>query len=159
MTTKKKMFVTLLSIVTLTISFLGYYVYQLNSFFESMGECGMEAGPIYGEPVNISLTDLEIDTFISIPNGQLAIANTNVENNLRDTIPPIFIRLNNKKEIVWAISLKSNCGVPLYAMDYISLTNSEYGKSISFFNKTYGEPGTIYLKENYEFEYVCLSPM
>jgi hypothetical protein len=41
----------------------------------------------------------------------------------------------------------------------MELINDKYGIRLEFFNKSYGEPGRIYLTEDYEVEYMCLSPM
>lgn len=95
MTTKKKIVITGLLI---GITFISYLLFLFNSFLCKNGECGMSAGPIYGQKINVSLDSLNIDTFIPIPDGQFAISNTNVDINSYDTIPPVLIKLDSRKK-------------------------------------------------------------
>lgn len=159
MTTKKKLLITGSIIITI---FIGYKLYQFISLINSFDECGMSAGPIYGLKITAKLDSLNIKTYISIPDGQLAISNTTVDSNSVDTFPPILLKLDKKKNVIWAVSLNSkadNYDIPLYSMENIQLVNDKNGKRIEFFNESYMEPGIIYLKENYDFDYLCLSPM
>ena len=160
MTPKKKIF---LAGLVVGVAILGYSLYQFSSLVVSMGgDCGMSDGPIHGQKITVKLDSLDIETYISIPDGRFAISNTNVDSNSVDSFPPVLLRLDSSENIIWAISLDSkadNCEIPLYSMDNIQLVNDANGKRITFFNVSYMEPGIIYLKENYDFDYLCLSPM
>jgi hypothetical protein len=130
-----------------------------NQYFDALnnGGCGMDVGPVYGQKINTKLNKIKIDEFITFSNGQFGISNTIVEKTLIDTIPPILVKLNKKGDLIWAIKLNSEeCGIPLYKMGNIKLVEDKHGKSISFFNLSYSEPGTIYLTDEFEFNYLCL---
>ena len=162
MTTRKKILVCGLFSFILFIAFLSYRIYEFSSVLSKFGECGGSTGPIYEQKSTILLDSTNIDLYLTIPNGRLAISNTLVDSNSIDTIPPILIRVDNSQNIIWAIKLNSNLDsskVPLFKMDNIKLVEDKAGKRISFFNSSYGEPGTIYLTENYDFDFLYLSPM
>ena len=63
--------------------------------------------------------------------------------------------------MVWAVEFKEDSliGLPYQQLSEMQLINDEHGIRLSFFNNSYGEPGRIYLSEDYELEYMCLSPM
>jgi hypothetical protein len=132
-----------------------------NQYFDTFnnGGCGMDAGPVFGYKINTKLNKIKIDELIPFPNGQFGISNTIIRKTLIDTIPPILLKLDKKSNLIWAIKLDTEeCGIPLYEMSNIKLVDDKYGKSITFFNLSYSEPGIIYLTDEFEFDYLCLKP-
>ncbi|WP_210462941.1 hypothetical protein [Rufibacter roseolus] len=158
---RKTMIVGLLGLAII-IALIGYPFYKLfNTPVKSKGGCGISAILIQGQKVKIKLSTIKINTYLEIPDGQLAISNTNASSKVKDTSPPILIKLDKNQKVVWAIKLDSEeakSGIPLYSMTDIKLLDDKEGKRISFFNLSYMEPGKIYLKDNYDFDYMCLSP-
>lgn len=151
--TIRKIWMIGLIFLSFTLIFLAFSL--INSTDET--SCGMDTGPIYGKRINIQLNSLKIDKYLTIPDGQLAISNTNNYKISKDTIPPILVKLDKKKNFIWAIKLDSkDSGIPLYEMENIILIDDKSGKRITFFNLSYSEPGTIYLTEKFEFDYLCL---
>lgn len=133
-----------------------YFVYIFYTS-NSLGDCGMDTGPVYGQKINIEISKINIDKYLKIPNGQLGISNTNNLKITTDTIPPILVKLDNKQNLIWAVNLDSKrYGIPLYEMENIELLEDKNGKRITFFNSSYSEPGTIYLSDEFEFNYLCL---
>lgn len=139
---------------------IGYFVWAtiaLNNLLNELGPCVFSSGPCSTISIDIELDTLEVDTFIAIPNGQLALANTQHEAVL------ILARLDASNTPVWAQKLQgaTKCldPIPLLEISNIYLTSSETGHYVHFFNDSYMEPGTIYLDKNYNFEMLCLSPM
>ena len=117
----------------------------------------MDTGPVYGQKINVEISKLKIDKYLTIPNGEFGISNTNNPKITTDTVPPILVKLDNKQNLIWAIKLDSKrCGIPLYEMENIELLEDKNGKRITFFNSSYSEPGTIYLTDEFELNYLCL---
>jgi hypothetical protein len=142
-----------LTILGIIILYFGYMIYT----WDSMGDCGMDVGPVYGQKINIEINKINIDKYLTIPSGQFGISNTNNRKLSTDTVPPILVKLDNKRNLIWALKLDSkNSGILLYKMDNIELLDDKYGKRITFFNSSYSEPGTIYLTDKFEFDYLCL---
>ncbi|MBK7339684.1 MAG: hypothetical protein IPQ10_08720 [Saprospiraceae bacterium] len=153
MTTQKKILTGGLIILMTIFLYFWYAIYT----WDSMGECGMDTGPVYGQKINIEINKIIIDEYLTIPGGQFGISNTNNRKLSTDTIPPILVKLDNKRNLIWAVKLDSeSSGIPLYEMDNIKLLDDKYGKRITFFNSSYSEPGTIYLTDEFEFDYLCL---
>lgn len=151
--TNRKIWMIGLIFLSFTLIFLAFSL--INSKAET--SCGMDTGPIYGKKINIQLNNLKIDKYLTIPDGQLAISNTNNYKISTDTIPPILLKFDKKNNLVWAIKLDSKqSGIPLYEMENIILKDDKNGKRITFFNLSYSEPGTIYLTDKFEFDHLCL---
>ena len=143
-----------LSIILISFAFITFSVFMT---FNDGVNCGNDVGPVYVKKVSVKLNSLKVDKYLTIPDGQLGISNTNDGKSSRDTIPPILIRFDKKKKLVWAIKLDSkNSGIPLYKMENIQLVNDENGRRITFFNLSHSEPGVIYLTDKFEFDYLCL---
>lgn len=150
----------LIGILITVVVVIVIFIFAVIFTYESTGKCGMSSGPCYGRKINVDLSKTIIDTFLIIPDGQLAISNTNVDEDLKDTIPPIIIKLDKRKNIIWAVKLYSDeCGIAFYEMSSIFLHDNKSKKEISFFNVSYEEHGTIFLTENFDFEYMCLDPL
>lgn len=125
-----------------------------------LGECGMSYGPLYGHRINVKLDEITVDTYLPYPGGEFAISNTPVGNNGRDTIPPLLLKLDRHRNVLWAISLDSEDDIiSLYSIGASRLEIDENRISIWFFNESYMEPGRIFLTDNFDFDYMCLSPM
>lgn len=136
----------------LAVLYFGYLFYQATSFIGNMGPCSMYLGPCYGEKIKVKIDSLKIDQYVNFPNGRFAFAHT------QDTLPPIFIKLDKTNKLVWAFKLVNetdSCWVPLRKMSGMYLQ----GRVINFFNNSYGEPALIYLDNNYNFRFICCSPM
>jgi hypothetical protein len=133
------------------VGYFGYLVFQ----FKGLGECGMSAGPIYGKPISINMEDLKLDQKIVIPNGMLGLM------NLSDSLSPKLIKFDVHGKLIWAVEFREelNVDIPHNNLSKMELINDKYGIRLEFFNNSYGEPGVIYLTEDYEIEYMCLSPM
>lgn len=148
---KKKI---ILGVIVLIVGIVGYFaclVFQVKSW----GECGMSAGPIYGESIRINAKDLKLEQQIKIPNGKFGLM------NLSDSLPPKLIRFDANGKIMWAVEFKEdlNVDIPYRSLSEMQLVKDQYGIRLEFFNYSYSEPGRIYLTEDYEVEYMCLSPM
>lgn len=118
-------------------------------------------GPIYGKSIQVDIKSIKIDTFLKIPQGQLAFANTRLFNDSTNFQPPILIKLDNKKKVLWAIKFEMEKEEgeenETIGINSIKLIDDNEEKKIHFFNTTFREPGTIYLTEDYDFECMCLS--
>jgi hypothetical protein len=138
-----------------------FFAFKILSVFITLPNdrvgCGNDVGPVYGEKVIVQLDSLKIDNYLIIPDGELGISNTTNFISSIDTIPPILVKFDKKHNLVWAVKLNSKkSGIPLYDVDNIKLVADENGKRITFFNLSHSEPGTIYLTDKFEFDYLCL---
>ena len=151
----KKKKVLLLAVLISVIAFIGYQLHSWNDSFNDLGVCGMSVGPCYGATIEIDMDTVSIEQYIDIPTGTFAFA------NLGDTLTPKLIKLDASKEVVWAVEFKEDqdCSIPHRKLSEMKLVEDEYGRRLSFFNLSYGEPGTIHLDKDDEFKYMCLSPM
>ncbi len=131
--------------------FLGLFAISWNNTF---GECGMAVGPIYGDLIKINKQDQVVEQKIEIPLGAFGLA------NLSDSLSPKLIKFDNSGNVIWAVEFREDpLFIPHQKLSKMELRNGENGVSLSFFNNSYDEPGTIYLTEDYELKYMCLSPM
>lgn len=148
---KKAIIVGALTLIAGIVICFACLVFQVKSW----GECGMSAGPIYGEPITINVKDLKLEQQIKIPNGKFGLM------NLSDSLPPKLIRFDANGKIMWAVEFKEdlNVDIPYRSLSEMQLVKDKYGIRLEFFNYSYSEPGRIYLTEDYEVEYMCLSPM
>jgi hypothetical protein len=148
---KKVILLGILSLIVVIVVIFACLVFQVKSW----GECGMSAGPIYGEPITIKGKDLKLEQQIEIPNGMLGLM------NLSDSLPPKLIKFDANGKLIWAVEFREdlNVGIPYYSLSEMQLVKDKYGIRLEFFNYSYSEPGRIYLTEDYEVEYMCLSPM
>jgi len=138
----------------------GYFAYRHSLRIDHSGP--KNSNEIYCKEIKTSLDSVKIDTYLTIPNGKLAICYTTTDSITIDSFPPILIKLNKDNSIVWAVSLdtkSTNCEIPLFKMDNIRLVKEDRYWMITFFNVTYQEPGIIYLTENFDFDYMYLSPL
>ena len=130
----------------------GYYFYKAANLLGG-GECGMLTGPVYGQMITVDEKQLDLEQKIALPNGSFGLL------NLSDTLSPKLIKMDHNNQIVWAVEFKDEVGIPYEKLSNMSLDDDEYGIRLSFFNHSYGEPGAIYLTDDYELEYMCLNPM
>ena len=130
-----------------------YLIYRAANSFPGSSECGMSVGPIYGR--SIVGESFEIEQIIEIPDGYFGL------NNLHNDLSPQLIKFDENDSVLWAVEFEadSTVGIPYKKLSEMDLRKDEYGVRLSFFNQSYGEPGAIYLAEDYELEYMCLSPM
>jgi hypothetical protein len=137
--------------------FVGYRFYQWVSFMEDLGECGFANGPCFGVKINLDLNNQIIDEYIDVPNGKIGFISVKES---ADTLAPIMFKLDRASRLQCAFRLESEfcSGIPLKEMSGMRLFHNRE-ISIEFFNDTYSEPGSIYLTADYDFEYMCLSPM
>lgn len=150
------------SILAVVLPFVGFALLILALFLHSLPgtwQCGMSAGPIYGQSIQISLDTMHFDEYLDIPGGQFALSNTIPAAGGIDTIPPILVKFDKQHRVVWALRLDAKeSGIPLYEMGGMSFYEDD-DKRIYFFNKSYSEPGSLFLDNEYNLRYVCLSPM
>ncbi len=152
---RKKILIVLGIILLGVVGFFGYTIYQFGQFVDDLGECGMSAGPCYGQAVEITLETSKVDQYLACPNGRIGFIST------QDTLSPIIFKVDTNSKLVWALRLESDScsGIPLKQMTGMEILEDKGLRRIHFFNQTYSEPGTIYLTNDYNFEYLCLSPM
>ena len=81
-------------VIFVVIVYLGYNFYQFMTYLEEQGECGMAAGPIYGNKLEISNLNVKIDQYFEFPNGKMGF-------NLFDTNPPKIIKFTKDGQIIW----------------------------------------------------------
>ncbi|MFY8022340.1 MAG: hypothetical protein ACOVP1_14135 [Bacteroidia bacterium] len=145
--------IIVLILITCLFIGIGTYFYYDNKKFKPYAECGMEDGPIYGRKTNIDIGSIIVDESFKVPGGKLFVCNTTASDLELDSIAPIFFKLDSNDQVVWAVELISNKDIKLFAIEDCRLN----GHEIHFFNSTHLEPGVIYLDENYDFKYMCLS--
>lgn len=148
----KKILIVLGIVVLIAVGFYSYVIYQ---FTVGLGECAMLSGPCFGQAVEIDLKKVTVDQYLNCPNGRIGFIST------QDTLSPIIFKLDTNAKIVWALRLESDScsGIPMKQISGMEILEEEGVKRILFFNQTYSEPGTIHLTDEYNFEYLCLSPM
>lgn len=136
----------LLVLVTLHMS-------SSNSIFGS--ECGMAAGPCEGEKVVLNDKKGRKKHLADCPNGQIGF----IEGKGKDL--PVLFKKDLKGIVLWAYQFdtESSCGIPLMTIDTLEFQRINGEPVLRFFNKTYSEPGIIYLTSDYNFDCLCLSPM
>lgn len=144
----------LLIIIILIGGLIGFLGYLGNQTFSDMGECGMSAGPIYGDTIDVDTKLIDIEQFIDIPNGKFGLM------NLMDSLTPKLIKFDSKGNILWAVEFGKDTliGIPHQNLSEMELIKDKYGLRLTFFNHSYSEPGRIYLTEDYEIEFMCLNP-
>jgi hypothetical protein len=152
---KKEIIIGFVVLVLGVVGYFGYHAYQFGQFLGDLGECGMSAGPIYGDSINVNLDRTGFEQQLDIPNGKFGLL------NLSDSLPPKLIKLDKENNLIWAVEFREDSlvGLPHQRLSEMQLIKDEHGIRLSFFNNSYGEPGRIYLTEDYELEYMCLSPM
>ena len=150
----KKILIGLGCIILLIVGIGAYVVYQFDNFFNDLNECGLSAGPCFGQKQDLNISSVKVDQYLSCPNGQIGFIST------QDTLSPIIFKVDKDNKLLWAFELNTDSciGVPLKKMNGMTLEKNG-AKSIRFNNQSYGEPGTIYLTDEYDFMYLCLSPM
>lgn len=120
----------------------------------SLGECGLEGGPYYGKKISVDIKRTKIDETIIIPNGKIYFV------NIKNDLPIIIIKIDKSNEVKWAYEFsKEDIEIPFYKISGLELIETKETNYIHFFNNSYGEPGSFYLDNNYDFMYLCLSPM
>lgn len=135
-------------------AYIGYLFFQFMLIGNEKGECGMAVGPIYGTPINIVGTKLKVEQYFKIPEGRIGFM------NLDDSLPPKMIKFGPNNEVIWAIEFTDpdSHGIPFNKVSKMKLEKGNSGFVFKFFNYSYSEPGAIYVDENYNFPYMCLSP-
>lgn len=152
---KYKIIIGVAVLIAGILGYLAYTAYQFAEFLDDLGECGMSIGPIYGDSIMVDEEDLKLDQQIEIPDGKFGLM------NLSDSLAPKLLKFGNKDNLDWAVEFRedSSIGIPFHRLSEMKLIEDEYGIRLSFLNNSYGEPGKIYLTEEYELKYMCLSPM
>ncbi len=142
-----------LVLITSLITAVAIYFYHDNKKFSMEADCGMENGPLLGRKTFVDIGTVIVDESFKIPGGKLFICNTPAEDLELDSLAPILFKLDSNDHVVWAVELKSDNEINLFAMEDCRLN----GHELHFFNSTHFEPGVIYLDENFDFKYMCLS--
>ncbi len=124
-----------------------WYLYQMDRFFEEIGDCTLDAGPYYGEVISENIDIQEVEVYIPYEGGRFAFL------HISDTLAPLMMKLDSVDQQLWALKLSTDDDVDLLKMEDIRLENHV----IRFFNSSMYEPGSIYLNERYEFKFMCLS--
>ncbi len=139
-------------IVLLSIAI--FYFYNFCRFMDSLGECGFDAGPYYGKKINIDFKTFKYDEFIEVPNGKIFVSNEH------DAMPLILLKTDKANNVIWAYEfvMEKEELIPFSSISNLQLVEGKKYKSINFFNNSYSEPGSIYLTDDYDFKYICLSP-
>ena len=152
---KKKILIALGVIFLAGVGYYGYSVYQFVRWIDDLGDCGFSSGPCLGEKIDFNLRAAKVDQYLDCPNGRIGFVHT------QDTLTPIVFKIDKHSKLLWALRLESDScsGIPLKQMSGMEILEDKGLKRIHFFNETYSEPGTIYLNDNYDFDYLCLSPM
>jgi hypothetical protein len=148
----KKILIGLGIVVLIVVGSYGYIMYQ---FTDGLGKCGMSAGPCFGQQVDFNLETEIVDLYLDCPNGRIGFIST------QDTLSPKVFKVDKSSRLLWALRLDSDScsGIPMKKISGMEILEDNGIKRIHFFNQTYSEPGTIYLTDDYNFEYLCLSPM
>ncbi len=135
------------------ITAVAIYFYYDNKKFKIEADCGMENGPIYGRIISLDIKNIDVEQAFEVEGRKIFISNTTKTEVIEDTLAPILFKIDSNYQVLWAVELKSDNEIDFFAMEDIKLL----GHEIHFFNSTHLEPGIIYLDENYDFKYMCLS--
>lgn len=152
----KKWAIIIGTIVALMMAYLGYRIYITAGFLQDLGPCGFSVGPYEGKPMDGQVDTTLIDIFLGYPNGLYGFMHA------FDSLPPIMVKMDDTEQVIWAIELSSSDSsnwIPFEGLNNPVLYEDEHGKRIFFSNNSFPEPGTIYLTDDYNFDYVCLNPM
>lgn len=128
----------------------------LSNSLSDFGPCGMSDGPVYGAPVDLKLETLTIEQYIDLPDGNFGLA------NLSDSLPIKLIKFDAAGKELWAVEFSgdsSTVSIPHFKLSEMTLKQNKYGVKLEFFNYDHYEPGRIYLTEDFEVKYMCLSMM
>ncbi len=148
---KKVVIIAILILITL-VGYFFYKMYEFTEFLDEVGECVMSDGPVYGDTIAIHDKNLNLEQQIQIPNGKFGFM------NLSDSLSPKLIKFDKDDNIIWAIEFKQDSMVlPYQELSKMRLVKDGYGIRLSFSNYSHGEPGVIYLTDEYNVEYMCLS--
>ena len=117
--------------------------------------CGLSAGPCTGEKVDFSPPKKGEYEYLNCPNGKIGF-----KQGQKNTFPVLF-KIGTDAQIQWAYKFDTEecCGIPMMKISGLEL-RYEYGvNAIHFFNDSYSEPGVFYLTKDFDFDFLCLSPM
>jgi len=121
----------------------------------NMGKCGMSAGPCYGEKTTVNLNKVRVDKYLDCANGKIGFMHT------QDKAHPVMFKIGLDSKIKWAYKFDADacCGIPMLKISGMELETRKGENSIRFFNESYSEPGVFYLTKDFDFDFLCLSPM
>ncbi len=143
-----------LVLITGLITAVAIYFHQDNKKFSIYADCGMGNGPLYGKKINTKVLSHEVNTNFKISKGRrIIICNTSTDDLESDSLAPILYKVDSNYNVEWAVELISDKDVKLYSIEDCRMI----GHELHFFNSTHLEPGVIYLDENFDFKYMCLS--
>jgi hypothetical protein len=142
-----------LILVTCLIVSIAIYFNEDNKNFKIEADCGMEDGPIYGRKIKSNVLSMVVNINIPVKGGELFICNTPADDLELDSLAPVLYKVDSNYHVLWAVELVSHYDVKLYSIEDCRL----FGHELHFFNSTHLEPGVIYLDENFDFKYMCLS--
>ena len=149
----KKILISAAITAIIIVSFLAYLGHQFSKSLQEMGDCGFSAGPIKNISISLNLDTVKIDQKLTINGGSLLLS------NLKNDKDPQLIKTNNSGNIIWAIAFpEDSIDFPHKKLSEMELDTCFSGYCLSFFNNSFGEPGTIHLDSNYNFLYMCLKP-
>lgn len=116
----KKILKVVLIISIVVIGIVIAFLFYISTIFSGMGECFMDAGPFYGDKIEIDLDTISIDKTINIPNGKLAFAHS------QDSISPVFIKLSDDNKVAWSYRLHTDGddALTLFEMGNIRLSEN-----------------------------------
>ena len=110
----------LLLVIGITGCILGFILWDFLRFVNSLDECVMNIGPIYGNKVNL-VDSISLEQEISIPNGKLGLI------HLSDSLAPTLIKYNTQDSILWAIEFpEDSIVIPHSKLSQMRLNNSRY---------------------------------
>lgn len=137
------------------VIFAGIALVTVIAFANSMGKCGMSAGPCYGRKIELKLNKREVAEIINCPNGKIGFIPAEGKSL------PILFKTDLHSNIAWAylFDTDSCCGIPMLKISGMALQNQGGENSIRFFNNSYSEPGVFILTKDFDFDFLCLSPM
>lgn len=136
------------------ITAVAIYFHHDNKKFSIYADCGMENGPLFGKKIKPNVLSFEVNVNFEIPKGRrIIICNTSTDDLESDSLAPILYKVDSNYNVEWAVELISDKDVKLYSIEDCRMV----GHELHFFNSTHLEPGVIYLDENFNFKYMCLS--
>ncbi len=140
---------------------VGLVLYALYLFIDSIslpgadGVCGMSAGPCTGEKIDFKPVKNGEYVYLNCPNGKIGFKPG------KKNAPPVLFKIGTDAHIQWAYKFDTEecCGIPMLEISGMELRHQDGENSIYFFNLTYSEPGVFYLTKDFDFDFLCLSPM
>ncbi len=142
-------------VLLLFAAYIGFQLCMVHFWFPDLGPCGLSSSPYYGYTVvDDSLCTKPTHSF-EIDGGTLHLISCT-----DDTVSicrPLIWRNDESGRVEWIISLDSVRLAIGLTINEPRLNKERH--TIDFFNGEYLEPASLYFDDEWNFSYLCQSPM